>query len=123
LYGIGGIFNAGGINFSYKYIWSNASGEEIPTSYTIPVLDSSGYIYAPSTYGVLNQYYAYVATASAAYEVTQSYVNQLVLNGTSTNNYPRIQVSRTPLITSQNTMYVIGTNSGTTTNYLYTISG
>ena len=123
LYGIGGIFNASGVAFPYKYIWSNASGEEIPASYKIPVLDSSGYIYTPSTYGVLNQYYAYVATASAAYEVTQSYVSQLVLNGTSTNPNPPIQVSQTPLITSQNTMYVVATNSGTTTKYLYTISG
>jgi hypothetical protein len=123
LYGIGGIFNASGISFSYRYIWSNASGEEIPTSYTIPVLDSSGYIYAPSTYGVLNQYYAYLATASAAYEVTQSYVSQLVLNGTSTQPNPPIQVTAAPLITSQNTMYVIATNSGITTKYLYTLSG
>uniref|UniRef100_A0A6C0AIS5 Pyrrolo-quinoline quinone repeat domain-containing protein n=1 Tax=viral metagenome TaxID=1070528 RepID=A0A6C0AIS5_9ZZZZ len=122
LYGIGGIFNAARVDFPYKYIWSNASGEEIPSSYTIPVLDSSGYIYAPSTHGVLNQYYAYLATASAGQEVTQSYVSQLVLNGTITAPNPPIQVSRTPLITSQNTMYVIATNDGTTTNYLYTIS-
>jgi outer membrane protein assembly factor BamB len=140
LYGIGGIFNAGGIAFPYRYIWSNASGEEIPSSYTIPVLDSSGFIYVPSTYGVLNQYYAYLATASPAYEVTQSYVSQLVLNGTSTNNNPPIQIYRTPFITSQNTMYVIGVDtqpittalpgpggpiiSGPTprTHYLYTLS-
>ena len=127
LYGIGGIFaNVSG--FSYKYIWSNASGEEIPSSYTLPVLDSSGYIYVPSTYGVLNQYRAYVATASAAYEVTQSNVTQLVLNGTSTFNNPPIQISQTPLITSQNTLYVIGRNTsagsvGYGTNYMYTLSG
>ena len=123
LFGIGGIFNAGGVAFPYKYIWSNASGEEIPSSCTIPVLDSSGYIYAPSTYGVLNQYYAYLTTPSPSQRVTQSYVSQLVLNGTSTKPNPSIQVSQTPLITSQNMMYVVATNSGTTTKYLYTISG
>jgi hypothetical protein len=128
LYGIGGIFNASGIAFPYKYIWSNAQGEEIPSSYTIPVLDSSGYIYAPSTYGVLNQYYAYLVTSSAAYPGTQSYASQLVLNGTITAPNPPIQVSRTPLITSQNIMYVIGRNTsagsvGYGTNYMYTLSG
>jgi hypothetical protein len=135
LYGIGGLFNAGGVAFPYRYIWSNASGEEIPSWYTIPVLDSSGFIYAPTTYGVLNQYYAYLATASAAVQVTQSNVTQLVLNGTSTNPNPKIQISRTPLITSQNTMYVIAlansylkplpefTYTARRTQYLYTISG
>lgn len=142
LYGIGGIFNASGIAFPYRYIWSNALGEEIPSAYTIPVVDSSGFIYAPSTYGVLNQYYAYLTTASPAVRVTQSNVTQLVLNGTSTNPTPPIQIYRSPLITSQNTMYVIGVDTqpisaaipiapGAPTitalspriHYLYTISG
>ena len=139
LFGIGGIFNAFGTGFSYKYIWSNASGEEIPSSYTLPVLDSSGYIYVPSTYGVVNQYYAYLATASASVEVTQPYVTQFVMNGTSTKNNPPIQVSQTPLITSQNAMYVIATDRSSypvpnqdntylnnlvpVRQYLYTISG
>jgi len=143
LYGIGGIFNAGGVAFPYKYVWSNAPNEEIPNSYTIPVLDSSGFIYAPSTRGVLNQYYAYLTTASPAVPVTQSNVTQLVLNRTSTNPNPPIQISRSPLITSQNTMYVIGVDTTPLTlggvpvnadppiittpspriHYLYTISG
>lgn len=122
LYALGGL-EASVTSFQYKYIWRNVSGEEIYSTYTMPVVDSSGYVYTSSTYGVINQYQAYLRTASPAIEGIQSFQDQFVINGTSTNNYPTIQVSSTPLISGQNTMYVIAKNDATTTNYLYTISG
>ena len=138
LYGVGAI-EASVTTFPYKYIWHNASGEEIPLSYTLPVLDSSGYIYVSSTYGVVNQYQAYLPTATPAIETIQSFTDQFVMNGTSTNNYPPIQVSATPLIDGKNTMYVIATDRSSYAmptpennalldilpmrHYLYTLSG
>ena len=138
LYGVGAI-EASVTTFPYKYIWHNASGEEIPLSYTLPVLDSSGYIYVSSTYGVVNQYIGYLPTATPAIETIQSFTDQFVMNGTSTNNYPPIQVSATPLIDGKNTMYVIATDRSSYAmptpennalldilpmrHYLYTLSG
>jgi outer membrane protein assembly factor BamB len=122
LLGVGGL-EASVTTFQYKYIWSNASGEEIYPNYTLPVVDSSGFIYTSSTYGVINQYQAYPIISIGTTPSSRSFITQFVMNGTSTNNNPPIQVSVTPLITGQNMMYVIGKNGSTTTNYLYTISG
>jgi hypothetical protein len=122
LYGFGGIF-LGSDGNSYQYVWSNSSTDKIPGTYKIPVIDSAGYIYTSSVYGVVNQYNAYYTGGR-----TQLKNTSLIVNGTETALNRPIQVSLTPLITSQNIMYVIGRDTLTTspayrTNYLYTLSG
>ena len=115
LYAFGNVY-ANATNSGYQYFWSN--NETIPGNYDTPVIDSSGFIYTSGTNGVLNQYQAYYTISS-----TQTPRTNLVLNGKiATPPYP-IQVFNTPLITSQNTMYVVGQNlSSLGTNYLYTLS-
>uniref|UniRef100_A0A6C0K915 Pyrrolo-quinoline quinone repeat domain-containing protein n=1 Tax=viral metagenome TaxID=1070528 RepID=A0A6C0K915_9ZZZZ len=142
LLAVGGL-EASVTNFQYKYIWSNASGEEIYPDYTLPVVDSSGFIYTSSTYGVINQYQAYPTASIGTTPSAQSFTSQFVMNGTSTKNNPIIQALATPLITGQNTMYVIAvdttlataggrpinddppviTTPSPKTHYFYTISG
>jgi hypothetical protein len=116
LYGFGGIFSSAS-GASYQYVWSNAVIETIPGTYKLPVVDSAGNIYVSSTKGLVNQYNAYFKTGSI-----QQNTGQLVLNRTSASEGKPIQVSLTPLITGQNTMYVIGRDTTNGSNYLYTLS-
>ena len=123
IYGIGGIFNNTSSGNSYRYIWSNSTNTIIPSIYSnlLPVIDSAGIVYVPSTYGTLDPYQAYF-TASTT-QVIQPNLSSLVLNQTSTVNNPPIQISLTPLMNSKNTMYVFSRQGTTNTNYMYTISG
>ena len=122
LYGFGGIFSSAS-GPSYQYLWSTIFVDELPTQYQIPVIDSAGFIYTSSVYGVVNQYNAYYTGGS-----TQIKNTSFIINKTETELNRPIQVSLTPLITSQNTMYVIGRDTLPTsptyrTNYMYTLSG
>ena len=121
LYGFGGIVTSMS-GYGYSHLWSNAPSGDVPSTYQTPVLDSVGNIYISTLSGTVNQYKAYYTVSS-----TQEYnvSGRLVLNGrteTTLANLP-IQVSATPLITSQNTMFVFSRLRGTNSNYLYTISG
>ena len=121
LYGFGGIVTSTS-GYGYSHLWSNAPSGDVPSTYQTPVLDSVGNIYISTLSGTVNQYRAYYTVSS-----TQEYnvSGRLVLNGrteTILANLP-IQVSATPLITSQNTMFVFSRLRGTNSNYLYTISG
>jgi hypothetical protein len=122
LYGFGGIV-ASASGYGYSYLWSNAPGAYAPPSYQTPVLDSVGNIYISTLSGTVNQYKAYYTAGSTqpSYDLT----GRLVLNGKTQAAFADmpIQVSATPLITTQNTMYVFSRYRGTNSNYLYTISG
>jgi PQQ-like domain len=115
LYAFGNVY-ANVSNNGYQYFWSN--NEPITGGYNVPVIDSAGFIYTSATNGLLNQYQAYYTLSSA-----QSPRTNLVLNGNVTVGPFTNQIYSSPLITSQNTMYVISQNlSKLGTNYLYTIS-
>ncbi len=118
LYGFGGIV-ASTSGYGYSYLWSNSSGEVIPSSYQTPVLDSAGNLYVSTLSGTVNQYRAYYTLSS-----TQEYTSRLVLNNNPEGPVSglSIQVTTTPLITSQNTMFVLSRFGGTNSNYMYTIS-
>jgi hypothetical protein len=121
LYGFGGIV-ASTSGYGYSSLWCNAVGEYAPPTYQTPVLDTSGNIYISTLSGTINQYRAYYTASS-----TQTYTlsGRLVLNGKTESAFADlpIQVSATPLITTQNTMYVVSRLRGTNSNYMYTISG
>ena len=122
LYGFGGLFPTPTYD-GYQYVWSNVLADTIPASYQVPIIDSAGYIYASSVYGSVNQYYAYYTGGATHIKNTS-----LIINGTETVINPPIQVSLTPLIMSQNTIYIIGRDISDTspkygTNYVYTLSG
>ena len=122
LYGFGGIV-ASTSGYGYSYLWSNAPSGDVPTTYQTPVLDSVGNIYISTLSGTVNQYKAYYTADSV--QPSYNLSGRLVLNGKTEaplTDMP-IQVSATPLITSQNTMYVFSRYRGTNNNYMYTISG
>jgi len=122
LYGFGGIV-ASASGYGYSYLWSNAPGAYAPPSYQTPVLDSVGNIYISTLSGTVNQYKAYYTAGST--QPSYNLTGRLVLNGKTQAAFADmpIQVSATPLITTQNTMYVFSRYRGKNSNYLYTISG
>ena len=122
LYGFGGIV-ASTSGYGYSYLWSNAPSGDVPRNYQTPVLDSVGNIYISTLSGTVNQYKAYYTAGSV--QPSYNLSGRLVLNGKTEAPLTdlSIQVSATPLITSQNTMYVFSRYRGTNNNYMYTISG